>query len=109
MAKRRTKQQISFDKIIYAQNQIFGNEVVEAAAPFSRRDTGRLQDEMNFDHPTDTSIRFFQMYYGAYNYPKGLESGEKNALRITIDSKVKGNTNIIIGEINNYLLQDFKN
>lgn len=108
MAKRRTKQQISFDKIIYNQNAVFGLEVLKEAKPISRRDTGRLQDELNFDHPTDTSIRFFQMYYGAFNYPKGIESGEKNALKITIDSMVKENTNIIIGEINNYLLQDFK-
>jgi hypothetical protein len=107
MAKRRTKTQIEFDKIIYNQNQIFGNEVVKEAKPFSRRDTGRLQDELNFSHPTDTSIMFFQMYYGAFNYPAGKESGEKNALRITIDANVKDNTNIIIGEINKYLLEDF--
>lgn len=108
MAKRRTKKQIEFDKIIYNQNAVFGLEVLKEAKPITRRDTGRLEDEMNFSHPTDTSIRFFQMYYGAFNYPKGVESGEKNALKITIDSMVKENTNIIIGEINKYLLEDFK-
>jgi hypothetical protein len=111
MAKRRTKQQISFDKIIYNQNAVFGLEVLKEAKPISRRKDGTLQDEMNFSHPTDTSIMFFQMWYGAGLTPNTNPDpfgNPKNALKITIDSMVKENTNIIIGEINNYLLQDFK-
>jgi hypothetical protein len=111
MAKRRTKTQIEFDKIIYNQNQIFGNEVVKEAKLISRRKDGRLQDELNFSHPTDTSIMFFHMFYGAFITPNTNPDpfgNPKNALRITIDANVKENTNIIIGEINKYLLEDFK-
>jgi hypothetical protein len=108
MAKRRSSEQIKADKIIYEQLQKFGDKVVDLAFPITRRDTGRLQDELNFDHPTDTSIRFFQMFYGAYNYPVGKQSGEKNALRITINDNIKENTKIIIGNINDALLKDFK-
>lgn len=43
MAKRRTKKQIEFDKIIYNQNAVFGLEVLKEAKPITRRDTGRLR------------------------------------------------------------------
>jgi hypothetical protein len=51
------------------------------------------------------------MYYGAFITPNTNPDpfgNPKNALRITIDANVKENTNIIIGEINKYLLEDFK-
>ena len=85
-----------------------GDKVYDIAQPNSRRDTGRLQDEMNFRVIKDTTLMFGQMYYGAYNYPKGKTSGEKNALNIAIEENIDETTNIIIGEINDVLLAPFK-
>ena len=103
MAKRRTKKQISIDKIVYDALHDWGYLVLDDAKPFSRYADGRLRDEMNFDHPSDTSIRFYQLWYGAgltpitepnpYGYPR-------NALKIVIDEKIKENTNNIIKKIN---------
>lgn len=108
MAKRRSKEQISSDRIIKRNLLEFGDKILEVAVPTSRRDTGRLQDEMNFRVNRDTQIEFAQMYYGAYNYPSGVTSGEKNALRIAIDENIDEVKNIIISEIKDVLLSGFK-
>lgn len=106
--KRRNKEQLKADKIIKAELLKLGDKVYDIAQPNSRRDTGRLQDEMNFRVIKDTTLMFGQMYYGAYNYPKGKTSGEKNALNIAIEENIDETTNIIIGEINDVLLAPFK-
>ena len=108
MAKRRTSEQLKTDRIIKAQLLKLGDVVLDEAVPTSRRDTGRLQDEMNYRVEKDTQIIFAQMYYGAFNYPRGKESGEKNALRIAIKNNVNDTTKAIIKNINDVLLKDFK-
>lgn len=108
MAKRRTSEQLKTDRIIKAQLLKLGDVVLDEAVPTSRRDTGRLQDEMNYRVEKDTQIIFAQMYYGAFNYPRGKESGEKNALRIAVKNNVKDTTRAIIKNINDVLLKDFK-
>ena len=108
MAKRRSKEQINADRIIKAQLLNFGQIVLDVAVPTSRRDTGRLQDEMNFRVVKDTTIEFAQMYYGAFNYPAGSESGERNSLKIAIDENVDETTKIIVKNITDELLINFK-
>lgn len=108
MAKRRTSEQLKTDRIIKAQLLKLGDVVLDEAVPTSRRDTGRLQDEMNYRVEKDTQIIFAQMYYGAFNYPRGKESGEKNALRIAIKNNVNDTTKAIVKNINDVLLKDFK-
>ncbi len=108
MAKRRTSEQLKTDRIIKAQLLKFGDVVLDEAVPTSRRDTGRLQDEMNYRVEKDTQIIFAQMYYGAFNYPRGKESGEKNALKIAIKNNVNDTTKAIVKNINDVLLKDFK-
>lgn len=109
MAKRRSKEQIKADKIIKARLMKFGDVVLDEAVPTSRRDTGRLQDEMNWRVEKDTTIVFGQMFYGAFNYPSGKDTGEKNALKIAIDNNIEENTKVIIKDINEVLLAPFKN
>jgi len=108
MAKRRSKTQLKADRIIKARLMKFGDVVLDEAVPNSRRDTGRLQDEMNWRVEKDTQITFAQMFYGAFNYPAGIVSGEKNALKIAIDNNIEENTNVIIKDINDILLKPFK-
>ena len=48
------------------------------------------------------------MYYGAFNYPSGKDTGEKNALKIAIDNNIEENTKVIIKNINDVLLAPFK-
>jgi len=108
MAKKRTKEQIKADRIIKAELLELKDEILKVAEPMSRRDTGRLQDEMNGRVDPDTTLTMYQMYYGAYNYPKGITSGEKNALLITMKEMIPDATKRIIGQINDVLLKDFK-
>lgn len=109
MAKRRSKEQLQSDRIIKTELLKLGDEVLAKAIPLSRRDTGRLQDEMNKRVDPDTTLTMYQLYYGAYNYPAGKESGEKNALLITLNEMIPDATKIIIKNINDIILEPFKN
>jgi len=104
MAKRRTKEQLKSDRIIKKELLNLKDEILSQAMPISRRDTGRLQDEMNGRVQPDTTLTMYQMYYGAYNYPAGIESGEKNALMITMKELIPDATKRIIGNINDVIL-----
>ncbi len=106
--KRRSKEQLNVDRIIKKELLILGDRILEKAVPISRRDTGRLQDEMNFRVDPDTKLTMYQMYYGAFNYPAGKESGEKNALLITMKQMIPDTTKIIIQNINDIILEPFK-
>lgn len=108
MAKRRTKEQIDVDKIIKKHLNELGEKVYQQATDTSRRDTGRLQDEQNYRVRPDTVLTFGQMIYGKWNYPKGKESGEKNALLIAINDHLEDATAIIIESITDAIIQDYK-
>ena len=108
MAKRRSKEQIDVDKIIKKHLNELGEKVYQQATDTSRRDTGRLQDEQNYRVQPDTVLTFGQMFYGKYNYPKGIESGEKNALLIAINDHLEDATAIIIESITDAIIQDYK-
>lgn len=109
MAKRRTREQINSDKIIKEKLNELGEKVYLQAVATSRRDTGRLQDEQNYKVQPDNVLTFGQMAYGANNYPKGVNSGQKNALLIAINEHIEDTTNLIITTITDEILKDFKN
>jgi hypothetical protein len=108
MARRRSKQQIDADQIIKKHLNELGELVYQQATETSRRDTGRLQDEQNYMVRPDTVLTFGQMVYGQWNYPKGITSGEKNALLIAINDHLEDATAIIIESITDAIVQDFK-
>ena len=108
MAKRRSRQQIEADQIIKQHLNELGEKVYNQATDTSRRDTGRLQDEQNYRVQPDTVLTFGQMVYGQWNYPKGITSGEKNALLIAINDHLEDATGIIIQSITDEILKDFK-
>ena len=107
MAKRRTREQIDADKIIKRHLNELGELIYQQATDTSRRDTGRLQDEQNYKVQPDTVLTFGQMYYGQYNFPKGVESGERNALLIAINDNLEDATGIIIQSITDAIIQDY--
>lgn len=106
--KRRSKEQLNVDRIIKRELLILGDRILEKAVPISRRDTGRLQDEMNFRVDPDTRLTMYQMWYGNDIYPAGKNSGEKNALLITMKELIPDTTKIIIKNINDIILEPFK-
>lgn len=108
MAKRRTKEQIKSDRVIKAELLKLKEKILDVVTPRLRRDTGRLQDEVNGRVDPDTTLTMYQMYYGAFNYPAGVNSGEKNALLITIDELQPEATKIIIKNITDLILKDYK-
>lgn len=118
MAKRRSKEQLKADKIIRAVLEEIGERVLEEEVrPILRRDTGRLQDEVNRRFKSDTEINFYQMYYGAYNYPKNVNKkrvyvdgklqidSQMNPLLIKVLEAIPEATNEIIKNINDIILK----
>lgn len=110
MAKRtrRTREQIASDQIIKKRLNELGEIVYQQAVATSRRDTGRLQDEQNYRVKPDTTITFGQVFYGKFNWPKGVNAGEKNALKIAIKEYVPDTTKLIVNDINDVILKRFK-
>lgn len=108
MAKRRTREQIDADKIIKAKLNDLGELIYNEARITSRVDTGRLRDSINYMVRPDTTLTIAQVFYGKYNYPKDVNSGARNALLIAAQKYIDGTTKLIITEINDALLQPFK-
>ena len=112
MAKRRTREQINADKIIKQHLNELGELIYQQAINTSRRRPdneggGQLQDEQNYRVQPDTVLTFGQMIYGQWNYPKGVTSGEKNALLIAINDNLEDATGIIIQSITDAIIQDY--
>lgn len=105
---RRSKEQIENDRVIKKRLLELGESIYQNAVPNSRRDTGRLQDEMNFRVYKDTNLRMWQMYYGAFNYPRGKNSGEKNALLIEVKKQVPKGVKVIASDVVSVLTKNFK-
>jgi hypothetical protein len=118
VAKRRTKEQIQSDRIIKSRLVEFGKIVRKQTIDTSRvaKDTfyktdrvkpkgtimragGELRDSPNFRMLNDTTLLIVQTYYGAFNFPKGESSGEKNALLIAVNENLKDNIDLIAKEV----------
>jgi len=108
MAKRRSREQLKVDRLIKAELLILKEKILEEAYPITRVKTTVLRNEMNGRVDPDTRLTMYQAYYGAYNYPKGKESGEKNTLLITMKKLIPDTTKIIIGNINEIINAPFK-
>lgn len=105
---RRSRVQIDADAIIKKELNELGERIYRQAVRTSRRDTGVLQDTQNFRVQPDTVLTMAQVFYGQFNYPAGVTSGEKNALLIAVKEHIPASTKIIVTEINDQLLKNFK-
>lgn len=109
MAKRRTREQIDADKIIKKQLNILGEKIYEEARETSRIKTSKLFNSINYMVKPDTKLTVWQVYYGKYNYPKGVNSGDKNALLIAVKENITATTKIIVRELNDQINEQFTN
>jgi len=105
---RRTRQQIVADRIIKKRLNEVGEKIYEEARETSRFRTGQLKNSINYMVKPDTTLTVAQVFYGKFNYPKGVDSGEKNALAIAVEQYVDEATSVIIQDINDLLLKPFK-
>lgn len=108
MAKRRTREQIQADQIIKKHLNDLGEIIYEETRETSRVKTGQLQNSINYMVKPDTTLNLAQVYYGKFNFPKGVESGQKNALLISVEKHVEATTKIIVQDINDIILKPFK-
>ena len=108
MAKRRTKEQLRSDRIIKKELIILKDKILDEAYPITRVDTSVLREEMNGRVIKDTTLVMAQKKYGAYNYPIGKDSGEKNTLLIAMTDLIPNATKRIIVNLNDIMLKDFK-
>lgn len=108
MAKRRTRGQIDADQIIKKRLNELGEVVYNETRETSRYKTGQLKNSVNYMVKPDTTLQLAQVYYGKFNYPKGVDSGEKNALLITLEKHIDATTKVIVQDINDTILKPFK-
>ncbi len=101
MARRRTKAQISADKIIKAKLNILGEKIYVQARDRSRVDTGRLRDSVNYRVKPDTLLTVGQVFYGKYQKP--------NELLVSVSDHLDDTVKVIVTEINDQILSPFKN
>lgn len=126
MAKRRTKEQLDVDKIIKRRLLELGEKIYFQSTETSRvaRDTfyktdrvrpkgsiqragGELRDSQNYRVIQDTTLICVQTYYGAFNYPKGQNSGQKNALMIAVNDNIENATDLIARELTAEMIAPF--
>ena len=133
MAKRRSREQIDADQIIKAHLNELGWKIHEQATETSRvaKDTrfadgsinktgGTLRDSQNFRVRPDTVLTVAQVEYGKENYPKGNNTKKQysngkviitkgmNALLIAVNDHIEDTTNLIITDITDAILKDYK-
>lgn len=127
MAKRRSKEQIQSDKIIRKRLLELGENIYAQSTETSRvaKDTfyktdrvkpkgtlqragGELRDSQNYRLLNDTTLICVQTYYGAFNFPKGENSGKKNALLIAVNDNIENSTDLIAQEILEEIIAPFK-
>ena len=121
MAKRRSKEELNSDKIIKKALLKLGDAIYKESTKTSRiaKDTfyksgginkagGTLRDSQNYRVKPDTVLSMAQVHYGQYNYPKGKNSGQKNALIIAVDKYLPKSVDLIVTEITAKMIQNFK-
>jgi hypothetical protein len=109
MAKRRSKAQITADKIIRKNLDILGEKIQKETKKITRVLTGRLKKSVNFRVEKDTQLVMTQQSYGKDVRPAGKNEGELNALMITVKKEIPIATEIMIKEIKESILYPFKN
>ena len=100
MAKKRTKLQIDADKVIKKTLNKLGDSIYRYAKKNSRVDTGRLRDSVNYRVKPDTVLTVAQVYYGKFQDP--------NELTVAIDKYLPKSVDLIVTEITDKMIQNFK-
>ncbi len=108
MAKRRTREQIDADQIIKKNLNDLGEVIYDDTRDTSRYRTGQLVNSINYMVKPDTTLTMSQVYYGKFNYPKGVNGGQKNALEISVAKHVPDNVKVIVQDITDTILKPFK-
>ena len=108
MAKRRTSEQIKADQIIKKNLNILGEKMYKQARKITRVRTGRLKGSINYRVKPDTVLTFTQVAYGADVRPAGVNSGETDALLITIKALIPEGVEIIKKDLTESILYPFR-
>jgi mRNA-degrading endonuclease YafQ of YafQ-DinJ toxin-antitoxin module len=108
MAKRRTKQQITADKIIKANLEILGEKIYKQTRKKTRVLTGSLKNSINYSVKPDTRLTFFQNIYGKDVRPAGEKTGETDALLITIKKLLPEGIEVIKKDLTESILYPFR-
>jgi len=108
MAKRRTRQQITADKIIKDNLNILGEKIYRQTRRTTRVLTGSLKNSINYAVKPDTRITFYQNVYGKDVRPAGKKDGELDALMITIKQLLPEGIEVIKKDLTESILYPFR-
>lgn len=105
---RRTPNQIKADKIIKDNLNVLGEKMYRQARRITRVRTGRLKQSVNYRVKPDTVLTFTQQSYGADVRPAGVNSGETDALLITIKELLPEGIEVIKKDLTESILYPFR-
>ena len=100
MAKKRTPAQLKARKIIKDNLNALGEQIYQEARVTSRKKTGRLRNSINYRVKPDTVLTLAQVFYGKYQQP--------NELLVSLEKQIGDTNTIIITEVNDQILSNFK-
>ena len=110
MAKvRRSKEQISSDKIIKENLNILGEKIYKQARKTTRVLTESLKKSINYAVKPDTTLTMFQNSYGKDVRPAGKKTGDTDALLIAIKELLPEGIEVIKKDLTESVLFPFKN
>jgi len=110
MAKRRTKAQIESDLIIKENLNLIGEQIYKEAKKRTRVLTGSLKKSINYNVKPDTTLNFYQNYYGKDVHPtKQYDKGEPDALLIVIKELLPAGIKVIKKDLMESVLYNYEN
>lgn len=112
MAKRRSKAQIESDQIIKKNLNILGEQIYKQSQKVTRVRTGSLKNSLNYAVKPDTTLTFFQNWYGKFvtpnNKPSNNKETESDALLITIKELLPEGIEVIKKDLTESILFPFR-
>ncbi len=99
MAARKSVQEKQVEQLMTKHLNEIGRKTTVISARTSRVRTGDLRDSQNYRVRPFNVLTLTQNWYGKKNYPKGKNSGDKNALAISIKQNVPDGVKLLVKDM----------
>lgn len=99
MAKRKTIQEKEIEKLTKQHLDSIGEIITTESAKMSRVRTGDLRDSQNFRTRPFNVLTVSQNFYGKWQYLKGKNSGDKNALEVSIKQNLPDGVKLFVKDM----------
>jgi hypothetical protein len=99
MARRKTIQEKEIESLVRKSLNKLGKIVTKDSYDMSRVRSGDLRDSQNYKVKPYNILTVSQNWYGKDQYLKGKNSGEKNALNVSIKKNVPPEIKVLVKDM----------